>query len=1171
MFLLDDAVVYSASDLTQAAACEYALLRKLDHKLGRIQLAHASDAMLERTAALGAAHEAHWKARYVEQFGAWDETTGSGVYEVAALTPEAYRRADRLDAKAQETVAALHAGADVVSQAVFFDGKFHGVADFLVKQADDTYAVYDAKLARHAKVAGVLQLAAYGEQLQQVGIPTAPTVHLVLGDRSITTHSLDDLLPLLRHRRRQLESLLDAHRASPTPAEWLSPGIAACGRCELCEEEVHRNRDLLLVAGLSTVQRKRLRAVGITTIDELASSSGSVDRISAGTLARLRAQASLQVQQNPATGTPGPVHYEVFDPAVIHALPPSSVGDIFFDFEGDPLWTEGASTDAGLEYLFGWVESPDGDSAPKFHTLWAHNRAEEKVALERFIAYLAERRVLFPNLHVFHYAPYETTALKRLAGRHGTCETELDELLRGGVFIDLFSTVRESLRVSQPSYSLKKLEPLYMEARDGLNNAADSITDYAAACETRDRGDRTGFAEQLERIGNYNYDDCRSTYLLREWLLARGAETPRTGPLEEASFVEEEPAAPEPSEVDALIEALHLRADDATDPTDAQAYCLLAAALGYHWREEKPFWWAHFDRLSQPIDEWAPSGDVFRCDESINQAPTSDWQAPVGRKRNWRRTVQVSGETEPGSTIRVGTKMWPVYEHPTDSMSRSSTGTRGWNHSGIEVTAIDSNHNGASVLTVEENAKVPEWSAPPIALVPKPGPNHGVLRDAIADLCTQVVAQPSFPASAALQILRRQHPHGVAEVAQELRQTESAEVIPAITHVLTGMTGSYVAVQGPPGTGKTYTGSRVIRDLVQRGWKIGVVAQSHAVVENFLTAALEAGVPPDVVAKKPAGGDQTERPWRTLGTNGDWVDFLAADSGRIVGGTAWDFANRKRIASEQLDLLVIDEAGQFSLANTLAVAGSAHRLLLLGDPQQLPQVSQGTHPFPVDESALGWLVDGHPTMPDGIGFFLDKTFRMHPELCEPVSDLSYAGLLAAMPLTGQRNVAGMAPGLHLVPVEHTRNRTESPEEAQRVVELVHNIVGSRWQDPDRGQDRDLTGDDVIVVAAYNAQVGTLRAALRAADFTEVRVGTVDKFQGQEAPVAIVSLAASSAQEVPRGMEFLINRNRLNVAISRGKYAAFLVQSPALWDYLPADVDALEELGAFIRLGTHGRE
>jgi uncharacterized protein len=358
----------------------------------------------------------------------------------------------------------------------------------------------------------------------------------------------------------------------------------------------------------------------------------------------------------------------------------------------------------------------------------------------------------------------------------------------------------------------------------------------------------------------------------------------------------------------------------------------------------------------------------------------------------------------------------------------------------------------------------------------------------------------------------------------------------------------------------------VIAELVVRhGWRIGVVAQSHAAVENMLRAVLaagvEAGLEPGQVGKKPKKGDEKKPvPWTPLDTRA-YGRFTGQPGGWVLGGTAWDFSNADRVPRGSLDLLVIDEAGQFSLAGTIAAAVAAERLLLLGDPQQLPQVSQGTHPEPVDGSALGWLSDGHQVLPPEFGYFLKTSWRMHPSVCAPVSALSYEGRLLSHP--SDRFVEGVEPGLHPVPVPHSLNSTSSAEEAEAVVSLVRGLLGRPFTSG--GRTRPLDQGDVIVVAPYNAQVELLRTRLGQAGLGEVPVGTVDKFQGKEAAVAVVSLAASSAQEVPRGLEFLLLANRLNVAISRAQWAAWLVYSPALTESLPTSVAGLAQLSAFITL------
>ncbi len=1165
MFLLDDVVVISASDLTVAAHCEFAALRKLDALLRRAELEVVDDAMLERTARLGDAHEARRLEVYRASFGAFDVVRGRGVVEIERPPMERYRDAAVLRAKHAETLAALRDGADVVFQGGFFDGRFHGWSDFLVREDDGSYSVHDTKLARHAKVTAVLQLAAYGDQLLREDIRVSPDAHLVLGDHSVTSHRLADVVPLYRHRRDRLLEILDRHQAGDDAATWDDGLHSACGRCDACQAEATARRDVLLVAGMRTDQRARLARAGIASIDALAAHAGDVPGMAARTLDRLRAQARMQVVQAPASGETGPVVAEVFAPEVIRALPPADPGDIFFDFEGDPLWSDGDPAHWGLEYLFGWVDVPaTGDATPPFHALWAHDRAGERAALEAFVDHVTERRADHPGMHVYHYAPYETTALKRLVGRHGTREQELDALLRAGVFVDLYSTVRQSLRVSQPSYSIKKLEPLYMTAREGLDNAADSITDYALACEARDAGRPDESAALLRRIADYNADDCRSTYLLREWLVAQAAGLPATPPSSAVADDDERTPAASTVALRALAARLVAEADaratDGTTPdADVRSYRLLAAALEYWKREEKPAWWAHFARLTQPPDEWTDTRNVVRATRCEQVA---DWAKPA--RGNLRRTLQVTGELEAGTDIGVGSKVWTLYDGPDPSRSAGAGAGRTWNGSGAVVTDVEYRADCA-VLTLGEVLPTggTPWDDLPSALVPPVDQMPSAPQDAVMRLAERVLAEGELPPSPALDLLRRVPPRGLVAGDAIAAERETADVI---CDALRAADHTYLAVQGPPGTGKTFTGSRVIKRLVAEGWRIGVVAQSHAVVENMLRGVVDAGVEPSRVGKKASGGGGAV-PWVVLDGAATWTAHLA-QGGCVVGGTAWDFTNASRVPPESLDLLVVDEAGQFSLAATLAVSTAATRLLLLGDPRQLPQVSQGVHPEPVDESGLGWLMVGAPTLPPSLGVFLAASWRMHPELCAAVSELSYDGRLHAVPGAADRAVDGLAPGVHTVLVEHHGNRTVSPEERDVVVDLVRDLVGRSYRDGTAAP-RPLGPDDVIVVAAYNAQVAALRAALDAAGLAETQVGTVDKFQGREAVVAVVSLAASSAADVPRGIEFLLDRNRLNVAVSRGKVAAYLVHSPRLRDHLPASVDALAVQGAFVGLSARG--
>lgn len=393
--------------------------------------------------------------------------------------------------------------------------------------------------------------------------------------------------------------------------------------------------------------------------------------------------------------------------------------------------------------------------------------------------------------------------------------------------------------------------------------------------------------------------------------------------------------------------------------------------------------------------------------------------------------------------------------------------------------------------------------------------------------------------------------------------------VDAVHAAVRALDHSYVAVQGPPGAGKTFLASHVIARLVAEGAKVGVVAQSHAVIENLILACCARDGFDVSRAVRLRGKSVTpDAPWSEV-SDAELVELISGEGGLLFGGTVWDYVSERRVPAGSLDVLVVDEAGQFSLTNTVAAARAARSVLLLGDPQQLPQVSTGVHPYPVDVSALGWLSDGAAALDPRFGYFLGESWRMDSALCERVSWLSYDGALASAAATAGRALQGVEPGLVSYPVEHVGCSVRSVQEAQAVVDCVRELLGSEWVPAAGAEPRPLAAEDCIVVAAYNAQVDCVREALIAAGLADssgagVRVGTVDKFQGQEAAVVLVSLA-SSRVDSGRGAGFVLSPNRLNVAVSRGQWQAVLVHSPWVARSVPQDVEEVLALSGFAGL------
>ncbi len=1139
MFVDNDRVFYSASDLATAAKCPYALLREFDCRLGRGPAPESDDdELLRRTIELGDAHERRILDQFVARHGVDVVRVGRPAYAEASFT-----------AAARATVEALARQPSVVYQAALVDDRFVGFADFLVRDdASGAYQVRDTKLARHAKIEALLQIAGYAEALRAMGIPVTPAAALILGDGSAVEYPIDEIIEVYRRQRAALEELLDHHFASGHPVSWADEHVRACMRCAVCEPHVRESDDVLLVAGMRLSQRAKLMDAGISTLTALAEHTGPVPGMAPSTLATLVAQARIQVRQKDS----GVAEFEVIDADPLGALPATDDGDLFFDFEGDPLWTADG-VDWGLEYLFGVLERNG-----TFHPLWAHDRGGERAALVKFLAMVRKRRKRYPNMHIYHYAAYEKTALLRLAARHGVGEDEVDDLLRSEVLVNLYPIVRKAILVGTESYGLKALEPLYMgdELRVGdVTTAADSITQYARYCALRDAGRDEDAVGVLKEIEDYNHYDCTSTRKLRDWLMLRSFENGVT------HLTRPAPPGETVSTDDEIARTLTDFAGDSTTrdsrSPDQTAAALVNAARGYFQRERKPFWWGHFDRLTGPVEEWADTSGVFRVENARVEA---DWHQPP-RKHKPRRHVRLTGSLCGGV---LDHNVCVLYDRPAPrGLDDTHPDRRAAGRATVIETVDAATGLPVEVLIEELQPDAGPFDHLPMALTPGfPVPTDSmeqVIETVAAEAAESVRARSGLPCSAVIDILRRNPP----TLTSGDPLPRLGDDISSITTALLRLTDSYVAVHGPPGTGKTHNAARVIARLInEHQWRVGVVAQSHAVVENLLDKIVEAGVDPSVVAKKSGGDYASSPPWQVISEN-KYADFINDHTGCVIGGTAWDFANPARVPPESLDVLTIDEAGQFSLASTIAVSRAARNLLLLGDPQQLPEVSTGTHPEPVDDSALGWLLGDSDVLPDEFGYFLEHTFRMHPDVCQAVSALSYENRLLPDAKTAGRVLAGYPPGVHTICVDHDDNDTSSGEEAVTIVSEIRRVLGKQWSD-EHGS-RKLTQHDVLVVAPYNAQVLCLRSHLDDAGLHRVRVGTVDKFQGKEAPLVFVSMTASSIDDVPRGMSFLLNRNRLNVAVSRAQYASVIVRSPSLTEYLPTSPDGLVDLGAFLSL------
>ncbi|MCZ2820967.1 TM0106 family RecB-like putative nuclease [Modestobacter sp. VKM Ac-2977] len=1124
MYESDGALVVSASDLTGFIECEHLTRLSLEVARGSRSRPPAVDPMTELVAAHGMAHEERHVQRLRDRGLSVVEVTGPSGKDAAGL-----RRAQ------DETLAAMRAGADVVYQATFFDGTWRGHADFLLKRTDRVsdlgawaYDVADTKLARRIKVPALLQMALYGDLLAGLqGVPPE-LLTVVTGDQQELVFRYSDAEAYTRAARtRFLSRLADGELAPPYPN-------AHCGVCpwrETCTARWREEDSLSLVAFMRRDHATALVEAGVPTVTALATRAPDElpDAIGRSSRERLTQQARLQVQER-ESGLPS---YEFLprEPGRgFELLPPPSAGDLFFDIEGDPF-----AGDAGLEYLWGVL-----DTAGEFTAFWGcdpaadDQSAAERLAFEALVDHLTTAHAADPAMHVFHYAPYEPTRLKTLSGRLQTREAEVDRLLRADVLVDLYAVVRQGLRLSKESYSIKQVEDYYRghtrtHGAD-VSDAGESIVAFERWLATRDQA-------LLDQIEAYNRDDCVSTRELRDWLEARRTELLASG----ARLGRPEDGDPDGSAENAaaqeLREELELRLTAGLPDTDRtpeqEATWLLAQQLGWHAREARSAWWEYFrlrDLAADDLERETPALGPLEAPELVGAAQ---------RSQHWRYRFPPQ-ETK----VSAGSR----YEH----LLPDPDGKR------LTSSVVDIDPTAGWVVLARGAAAALEH---PTGLLPTSPPSDKLFRAALTDLGEQVAVSgidAPGPARSARDLLLRRPPRLLAAAPQREPGEESAAAVRRLAGLLDG---GVLAVQGPPGAGKTYTGARAVVDLIRAGKRVGVTASSHKVIGNLLdavmAAAREAAVPVRALQK----ADELQRcgdvDVQCVGSNGQVVDALDGGDVDLVAGTSWLFA-RPELAG-RLDVLVVDEAGQLSLANTLAVSRAAASLVLLGDPQQLRQPGRGIHPDGADVSALQHVLGEQEVLPADRGVFLDRSWRMAPALCRVVSGLSYGGELQPAPVTAGNELDAPArwaapAGIGWVPVVHEGNGSASLEEAAVVAELVAGLMGRSWRTG--GVERVMGPADVLVVTPYNAQVNQVRSALAAVGLGEVEVGTVDKFQGREAAVAVFSLAASSGAHVPRRLDFLLDRHRLNVALSRAKTVAYLVGSPAL---LTSPVQTPEQL------------
>ncbi|MBI2969111.1 MAG: TM0106 family RecB-like putative nuclease [Gammaproteobacteria bacterium] len=1112
MRLVNRILRLSATDLANHLGCAHLSQQNRAVAEGRARKPKWHDPIAAILQQRGIEHEAAYLAHL-------RDTEGLDVLAISSDEPESMGL--------EKTIEAMRKGLALIYQAPLGNAHWYGRADFL-RRLDApsglgawSYEVIDAKLATETRAGTILQLCVYSELVADIQGTWPERAHVVAPHHGFhpEPHRLADYAAYYRLVKRRLEEAIAKENATTYPEPVMHCEVCAWWRP--CNARRREDDHLCFVAGVSRVQIKELRRIEVNSLERLGELRDipKPKRGSRDALTRVRDQAAIQLK---ARRLESP-QYEILGPVDgLHGLamlPAPSSHDIFLDLEGDRL-----AVDGGRDYLFGYVGA-GGDYVP----VWAMNPAEEKAAFEQLIDLILAAFREHPDLHVYHFGAYEPTAFKRLSGRYATRETELDTILRAELFVDLHTIVRHALRASVESYSIKELEQFYgFERGQDLREATASRRAIEWAIEMKEnvRG-AADLAPHIAAVERYNREDCVSAEKLRGWLerlraeqVQRGIELPRP-PLQtgEASEKIEEITEETHKVMARLLEGVPVDPDQRSE--EQQARWLTAHLLEWHRREDKAAWWEYFRLRDLPLDEYeeersALAGLTF---------------------------VETAG----------GTPRRPIHRYrflPQDHDIRR--GDEACNPDGSTIGTIEDLDLGARTVDIQHRGN---WAdARPehifVSRVVRPGDKPEALL-ALGRWIADHGVDAAGPHRTARDLILRRPPRLVAGskgLTLDKREGMDDEVATACRLALE-LAHGVLPIQGPPGTGKTFTGSHMIVELVRAGMKVGVTAVSHEVIRNLLKSCIE-------VAKDQgfAGfrclhkGKPKESSPEALHAVDDYKRIHALfDHGgcRVLGGTSWLWARDD--FAESVDVLFIDEAGQMSLADVLAVARGAKSLVLLGDPRQLEQPQQASHPPGTQVSALEHILGGRKTIPDDAGLFLHQTRRLHPEICKFTAELFYENRLSAYPGLENQALLGAArfpeAGLVYLPVEHEGNQSRATEEVDVITDLVAELANGevRWRD-EKGAERPLTREDLMIVAPYNAQVTALAAPL-----PDVRIGTVDKFQGQQAPVVIVSLTTSSPDEAPRGMSFLYSANRLNVATSRAKGLCILIGNPKLFE------------------------
>ena len=1041
-----------------------------------------------------------------------------------------------------DTVRAIQKGYDLIYHAYLIDENFRGEADFLIKcntpseLGDYSYEVYDTKITRNLKPRHVTQITAYSDMLGKIQKLMPEKMYLIDGSDELHSFKIIEYIELFNHGKKEFVKFL-----SNKNKEKLYP--EKCSYCDLCnwkdecDQIWEKDNYINLVDGLNKSQIEKLKKNKVRTVEQLAKTKLiSTDlKINPESFEKIKSQAKLQEEKR-LTGEDKIIFLDPDIDKGFYKLPKPDDGDVFFDIEGFPRM------DRPFEYLHGLYYKDKGKL--KFRDLWAKNydKESEKNIFIELINFFEKRFEEYPNAHIYHYAPYEKRAIRELATVYSSefpkGDIVNDNLLRKEKYVDLFAIAKQSIRTSERDMSLKSIEKFYeFKRKADIVKADDSVAKYDNWITTKNE-------KYKQDIIDYNEEDCVSTYYLREFLVKNKPETIDW-------FVKSEEIKKEPSKYRRKIPNalsreevevdLNNRLEKKKNKNNKNLVDQLKNFIGFHWKSIKPEYWDVFDKAEKTHLELEDDTECIANCVLISDKPKVTDEGIIYSYRF----------NDQNYKLKKGKAAFDVHQ-------KKSTGSI---HS-IEEEFPDKN---LVKIIISKKSKVKEM---PNLLTLGNGKPPGVHQhdQALNKFLEDYIKNDGKNYKSIMDILERSGPDIKDTKKNSNLIDEQKDLIPQSVEIVKNLNNSYLTIQGPPGTGKTYSSASIIIELMKIGKKVGVTSNSHEAIKNLLIAIEEQATKQNFkfngVRKTTR---QNKREWKFIQDKFEGKE-LNFDEYSLYAGTSWFFVDPRM--NKTLDYLFIDEAGQVALGTTIANATCAKNLVLIGDQMQLSQPMRAKHEGYARMSSLDFVLEDNDTIPADKGVFLNVTRRLNKKICNYISSSFYDSRLTSDSITETRSVnLKLDPikdeGLFYVPIEHTGCSQRSDEEADLIEKTYNKIINKEFKVGDTTGK--ISAKDIMVVTPYNAQANNIRERLKKKFKEDVRVGTIDLFQGQEAKVVLISMTTSDVESLPRHKDFFFSRNRLNVAISRAECVAIIIFNENLLLASASSIKEMKLMNSFCKL------